>query len=537
MAVTNSLSLYLLAGMFLAYTLYTRIALHRRRQRMIAEHGCKPCPHRYNTDNIIGLNVLLETARNTRLRRLLPGNRARFLKQKTHTFLTRMIHYPFVATAEPENIKTILSLRFKDYGFGNRSASFTPLLGPGIFNNDGEKWANSRHLIRPNFAREQVANLEDFERHFKLLLRHIPSDGETFDIQPLFFKFTIDSATEFLYNHSTNSLRMTEEDEETSPDAIFARAFTFAQEDVLARLRWDILDVFRPKSKAKEAIRICHAYVDKIVDQAIQWRRDREAAAAAGKKVDDDGRYVFIHELVKQTDDKEQVRSELMNVLLAGRDTTASLMSNALFEISQRPHIWAKIREEIAFLKGREPTYEELKSFKYLKYCLNECKHHPDNPLNSISPNQQKLTSATSTALRLNPVVPMNARMAIRDTVLPLGGGPDCKSPLFIPKGWQVGYSPYTLHRRADIYGPDAEEFRPERWETLRVGWEYLPFNGGPRICLGQQYALAEAGYVICRLAQTFARLESRDETGEWVEALTLTCCSGNGVKIGVFGA
>jgi cytochrome P450 len=130
----------------------------------------------------------------------------------------------------------------------------------------------------------------------------------------------------------------------------------------------------------------------------------------------------------------------------------------------------------------------------------------------------------------------MNARSAIRDTVLPLGGGPHGKSPLFVKAGTAVGYSPYGLHRRADIYGSDAEEFRPERWETLRVGWEYIPFNGGPRICLGQQYALTEAGYVMARLAQTFARVESRDETGVWVEQLSMTCCSGNGVKIGFFG-
>jgi cytochrome P450 len=348
---------------------------------MIAEHGCKPCPHIYNTDNIIGLNVFLENTRNTRLRRLLPGNRARFLKQNTNTFRSRMMHFPIVATVEPENLKTILSIRFKDYSFGNRTVALTPLLGDGIFNNDGEKWANSRHLIRPNFVREQVANLEDFERHFKRLLKHIPKHGETLDIQPLFFKFTIDSATEFLFNHSTNSLRMTDEEDQTNPDAIFARAFNFAQVDVSDRLRWAFLDRFRPKRKANEAIRICHEYVDGIVDGALQWRRERDAAIAAGKKVEDDGRYVFIHELVKQTDNKERVRSELINVLLAGRDTTASLMSNALFEIAKRPHIWAKLREEVAELGGREPTYEELKNFKYVKWCLNECESSNSAPL------------------------------------------------------------------------------------------------------------------------------------------------------------
>lgn len=90
------------------------------------------------------------------------------------------------------------------------------------------------------------------------------------------------------------------------------------------------------------------------------------------------------------------------------------------------------------------------------------------------------------------------------------------------------------MHRRTDIYGPDAEEYLPERWETLRPSWEYLPFNGGPRICLGQQYALTEASFVTVRLVQEFKRLESRD-SGPWVEGLALTCCSGNGTKVGLF--
>lgn len=88
---------------------------------------------------------------------------------------------------------------------------------------------------------------------------------------------------------------------------------------------------------------------------------------------------------------------------------------------------------------------------------------------------------------RLYPVVPGNSREAFEDTVLPLGGGPDGKSPIFVPKGQLLAWSVYTMHRRTDYYGPDAEEFRPERWETLRPGWEYLPFNGGPRICIGRE--------------------------------------------------
>jgi cytochrome P450 len=87
------------------------------------------------------------------------------------------------------------------------------------------------------------------------------------------------------------------------------------------------------------------------------------------------------------------------------------------------------------------------------------------------------------------------------------------------------------MHRDERWYGPDANEYRPERWESLRPGWEYLPFNGGPRICLGQQYALTEASYTTVRICQQFSQLESRDD-GPWRENLTLTMCSKNGCKV-----
>lgn len=136
-----------------------------------------------------------------------------------------------------------------------------------------------------------------------------------------------------------------------------------------------------------------------------------------------------------------------------------------------------------------------------------------------------------STALRLYPSVSINVRFPNKNTVLPTGGGPDGKSPLFIKKGNSVAYSVYSMHRRKDLFGEDAEEYRPERWETIRAGWEYLPFNGGPRICVGQQFALTEAGYTIVRLVQEFKSVESRDPR-EWLEGLNLTLNSGNGVHV-----
>jgi cytochrome P450 len=93
------------------------------------------------------------------------------------------------------------------------------------------------------------------------------------------------------------------------------------------------------------------------------------------------------------------------------------------------------------------------------------------------------------------------------------------------------------MQRRPDIFGPDSNEFRPERWApdapggALRPGWAYLPFNGGPRICVGQQFALTSAGYTIVRILQTFSELESRDPS-PWIEHLGVTLSSHNGTKV-----
>ncbi|RYP18707.1 hypothetical protein DL767_009781 [Monosporascus sp. MG133] len=100
-----------------------------------------------------------------------------------------------------------------------------------------------------------------------------------------------------------------------------------------------------------------------------------------------------------------------------------------------------------------------------------------------------------------------------RIRVLPVGGGPEGRSPLFVGKNDAVTYSTFVMHRRRQCFGNEADGFRPGRWveARLRPGWEFLPFNGGPRICPGQKFT---PGRVVLHRRAPAARLLGRREPG-----------------------
>jgi cytochrome P450 len=191
--------------------------------------------------------------------------------------------------------------------------------------------------------------------------------------------------------------------------------------------------------------------------------------------------------------------------VIAARDTSACLISSAFFELARRPRVQEKLRLEIEQqLHGRLPKYEDLKDMNYLNWFIKE-------------------------ALRLYPPIPMNIRVANKDTFLPVGGGPDGNAPIFVSKGQEIVYLVSSMHQRPDLWGEDANEFRPERWEEARPHFQYLPFNAGPRICPGQQFALLETSYVLVRFLQEYSGIEGPEKGEPWTENLTLTCCVSQG--------
>lgn len=135
--------------------------------------------------------------------------------------------------------------------------------------------------------------------------------------------------------------------------------------------------LFHRDQKFSKAVVDARAYVDRFVQNAINYRK----ALDSGEKVPEDARklneqqYVFLYELSKRTLDKTELTDQLLNILLAGRDTTASLLSITFFTMARRPEIWKKLREEILTLGGRKPSFEDLKSMTYLTWVLNESKH------------------------------------------------------------------------------------------------------------------------------------------------------------------
>ncbi|RDW67901.1 putative cytochrome P450 52A12 [Coleophoma cylindrospora] len=427
-----------------------------------------------------------------------------------------------VFTADEKNIQAILATQFADYELGPiRRGNFFPLLGNGIFTEDGKQWEHSRSLMRPQFAREQVSDLDLEERHVQNLMKALDGSMEgnstaPVDLQVLLFRLTLDSATEFLFGESVDS-QVTEMPGYVSSTTVdttrnasaFAVAFDRGQKSLATRARFEELYWLAKNQALKRDSKIVHDYLDHFVRLALSRNKEKlfENGSSGPKE-----KYVFLNALAAQTQDPIELRSQLLNILLAGRDTTASLLGWLFKCLARDPIRYHKLRKIIldefgTYENPREITFARLKNCRYLQHCNNE-------------------------TLRIYPVVPMNGRTANKDTTLPRGGGEDGRSTIFIPKGSSVIYSVYVMHHREDIWGPDVEAFNPERWEDRKVGWEYLPFNGGPRICLGQQFALTEASYVTVRLLQRFPRMEDVETDLAVKHNLSLTDCSGNGVKV-----
>lgn len=246
-----------------------------------------------------------------------------------------------------------------------------------------------------------------------------------------------------------------------------------------------------PRGKLRKGKKTINSLIRPYLDRALSITDEEleNNSNSSSKK------FTFLHALARTTRDRQEINDELVGLLFAGRDTTAATLSWLFYELSDHPAMVQKIRSEIDDVLGpdskRMPTLEELKRMKYLRNTVDE-------------------------TLRLYPPVPINVRHAARDTIISTSKS---SQPLLVRKGDAVAYSTYLLQRRPDLCPPASStfagpnDFCPERWDHWTPApWTYIPFNGGPRICVGQQFALTEIYFTTVRILQRFERLERVDD-------------------------
>lgn len=395
-----------------------------------------------------------------------------------------------VATAEPANLQAMLGTQFKDYATGERRyQALAPVLGRSIFSSDGAFWEHSRALFRPQFSRENINDLEATNTAAETLIRAAnfgtPDASEwteEVDMLPLLYNLTLDTATDFLFGQSVESQAagIRKKEGSTSEEGIQSIADQASSQQL--REDFEVLGAMLQRRiqlmflywlgdgfRFRKAISNAHAFAGHFVKLAIaSTKAEQNAGYSADEKPQRKKDHLLLS-LVAQTQDLKELQNQTLAILFAGRDTTAALLSWCIVRLCLHPEVFTNLRsavlQDFGTVSDDEPiAFSKLKACRYLQHFINE-------------------------VLRLNSIVPFNARVAVRDTILPTGGGPDQLSPVSIRKGEVVMYSVYVMHRRKDLWGDDALDFRPERWQERTIpAWQYLPFSGGPRICLGQQF-------------------------------------------------
>lgn len=271
-----------------------------------------------------------------------------------------------ILTAEPENIKAILATQFKDYGKGEQfRLDWHAFLGNGIFTTDGQLWHNSRQLIRPQFIKDRLSDIDIFEEHAQILISKIEG-GQDVDVMDMMFRFTLDAATHFLLGQSVDSLH--------NPQTEFADAFGTAQHvmSIIAKVGYVVMIyqtcfcilttnrplnwlVPRKRMGFYSSMDTINSFISTFIDKALTL-----SPSELEEKSNHDSSYTFLHAIAGYTRDRAQLRDQIISVLLAGRDTTACTLTWAIYHLSQSPAILSKLRREILDTVGptKKPTYE-----------------------------------------------------------------------------------------------------------------------------------------------------------------------------------
>ncbi|KAF9172093.1 hypothetical protein BGX21_005455 [Mortierella sp. AD011] len=479
-------------GLFVLYFLvkYRDNAIGTRRAKI---PGPKGLP-------LIGNLILMGSTPVNRISQLHDKHHAKYGSTWTFTM-------PFLGRAimvnDPVVLEHVLKNNFWAYEKGIKlQESLEDLLGAGIFNTDGQHWKWQRkmasHIFNVKAFRDYTSNVFVKESNIvAAYLDTVAEKGTAIDIHDLMLKFTLDGFGEISFGQSFGCLNDPEQEVE------FAAAFDRLNAVVSERLflgPWRLVEWWTgiDKQVAKDR---------KIVmDFSLGVIRHRRANGFHKSQKDLLQLFMDIKDDNGEYLSDDMLKDSILNFIIAGRDTTAQALSWMFYLMhrsSSDKNIVLRLQKEIDDVLGDGlPTYESSKKMKYAEACFHE-------------------------ALRLYPSVPRNLKVCVEDDVLPNG--------VEIKKGESFLWSPWTMGRDTNIWGPDAKEFNPDRWlQGESVSPTKFPaFHAGPRTCLGQQFATIEAITVMSILFRQF-NFELVDPNSEVHYAAGLTLPVANGLPIRV---
>ena len=361
-----------------------------------------------------------------------------------------------------------------------------PLAGDGLFTSEGELWKRQRKLMSPMFRLRELHAYADAMAACAERGADSWTDGGTIDIGRETTRIAMSVAGKTLFDADTFSdadelgealtAALDWVNEQVSAPLLIAQArlktmFMLASHKLPAPLSdWchRATEALHPPlilpgartDALRQALDVLESRVEKMI-------ADRRAAAEPG--------HDLLTQLLTARDEggsgmsDRQIRDEILTLFIAGHETTASGLAWSIYLLAKHPDAYARARAEALSLTGERVGFEDAKKLPFLLQVFKE-------------------------ALRLYPPIYMFGRQAM-DPVVVAGAE--------LPRGTIVLLCPFTVHWRSDLW-PDPERFDPSRFEpeaeAARPREAYLPFSGGPRICIGNHFALLEAPIVLATL-------------------------------------
>ncbi|KAK0471830.1 cytochrome P450 [Armillaria novae-zelandiae] len=347
----------------------------------------------------------------------------------------------------------------------------------------GERWKFHRTTMRPFFNKAHISDFDNFERHAVSTISQIKAwlrEGYPINFQDVYlFGNDVNSIAAGLPYPAglpmARSLHFI-----NHPSNYFVKVFVKAQEKIVIRMQkgpsWPLSELWA--DEVQPLREVINGFVQPMLSEVLERKAKGGTSVGSDKDLES---MSLLDRLVQDVDGR--CICQLQIIIQPDRNSadpkTSSLLTFAVYMMCEHPDMVAQLRSEILEKVGTgRPTYDDIREMKYLRAFLNE-------------------------TLCLYPTVSL--RVA---TTLPNKG----RTPYYIPRNTRVVYSMFLMHRRTDLWGPDALKFDPDRFLDSRMHkyltsnpFIFAPFNTGPRICLGQQFAYNEASYYLVRLLQTFA--------------------------------